>query len=76
MEINQVSCFLYYMFNAWSLSEAITIFGNNLGRHVYDQYQRRLGNTMIWYADLDTECRDKLVNRAVHCFDSHGKELV
>jgi hypothetical protein len=75
MKTNQVSSFLYYMFNAWSQSEAITIFGNNLGRHVYDQYQRNNGNIMIWYSDLDYDCRDLLVKRAVALYDSHGNEL-
>lgn len=72
---NQVSSFLYYMFNAWSLGEAITVFGNTLGHHVYDKYIRYQGNIMVWYSELDSECRDKIVKRAIHCFDSQGNSL-
>lgn len=49
-------------------TESKQVFGDSLGLHIYNKW---LGKheyshdvTMSWYADLDTECRQKLVDRA------------
>ena len=64
---NQVSNFTYYIFNSWSESEAIRIYGNSLGRHIWKKYvdyqERHLGE-LRFYAELDNVCRQKLVDRA------------
>lgn len=51
------------MFNVWSLNEAIDIFGDNLGRHIFGKFTDR-DDTLRFYAELDNECRALLVARA------------
>ena len=54
---------MYYMFNVWCLDEAIKIFGDNLGRHIFGKFIDR-DDTLRFYSELDNECRAKIVERA------------
>lgn len=65
---NEVTNFMYYMFNRWNMDEALYVFGNNLGRHIWEKYisciQQHNGDKLLFYANLDSTCRNKLVERA------------
>ena len=68
MEHNEVTNFMYYMYNKWSKDEAIRLFGNNLGNHIFGKWVWKGENThdqtMSFYSELDSSCRQKLVDRA------------
>ena len=64
---NEVTNFMYYVFNDWNKEEAELLFGQNLGQHIYGKWvycrERRLGD-LWWYSELDNDCRQKIVDRA------------
>ncbi len=62
--MNEVTNFMYYMFNKWTIVEAKYIFGESLGEHIYSKYINALPNILAWYAELDKTCKQKLVDRA------------
>ena len=67
-----VDYFMYYIFNRWCHSEAIAIYGENLGNHIFDKWKElmeRGGEQLVWYANLDTTCRRKLVERALEYYN-------
>ena len=68
MNNNEVTNFMFYLFNRWSKEEAIRLYGNNLGNHIFNKWveKHEYSNdiTMSWYSDLDNECRRKIVDRA------------
>ena len=66
-----VDSFMLYIFNKWSFEESKLVFGDNLGRHIYNKwcdYRNNRGDQLEWYANLDETCRNKLVARAIECY--------
>ena len=65
-ERNEVTNFLYYIYNRWNADEAKNVFGDNLGEHIYNKFQsyNNESGALYWYSELDKECRQKLVDRA------------
>jgi hypothetical protein len=65
---NEVTNFMYYMFNRWSLAESRYIYGASLGEHIWEKWNEvaRFGNgdQLCFYASLDNDCKQKLVDRA------------
>lgn len=61
--MNEVTNFMWYMFNKWTPYEAQTVFGENLGLHIYNKWVESK-NTLYWYANLDNKCRQMVVDRA------------
>ena len=73
---NIVSSFMYYMWNAWSKEECLKVFGNHMGEHFWSKWEsawNRLGGpwgaTESLYADMGTEYRKKLVDRACELYN-------
>ena len=63
--MNEVTNFMYYMFNKWCYDECIKLFGQNLGSHIWKKYEdNESSDKLYWYASLDNKCRQKLVDRA------------
>lgn len=66
--MKSVRNYMWYMYNKWNHQEAIRIFGENLGNHIFDKWVSYAENvrdyTMMFFADLDNECRTKIVERA------------
>lgn len=65
--MNEVTNFMLYMYNRWSQSEAINVFGGSLGLHIWNKWIkcREDGvDILYWYSELDNVCREKLVSRA------------
>lgn len=69
--MKEVNNFMYYMFNRWCKHEAIVIYGKELGEHIFAKYlkymEKGLGE-LRFYAELDNECRSKLVKRALQVY--------
>lgn len=64
---NEVTNFMLYMYNRWSAEEARTLFGRDLGSHIYGKWLDAFtmnDRTMFWYSNLDSNCRQKIVDRA------------
>lgn len=65
---NEVTNFMFYMYNKWSLDESVRMFGKDLGVHIYKAFTTKKSYSydynLSWYADLDKECRQKIVDRA------------
>lgn len=62
---NEVENFMLYMFNKWCIGEAKKVFGNNLGEHIFSKWEDYgAGRELLWYSELDTRCRQRLVDRA------------
>lgn len=58
------------MWNAWGYDECLSLFGEGLGPHIWDKYARYLQESWIGapaalYADLDSDCRRRIAERAV-----------
>lgn len=67
-----VTKFMYYVFNEWDKEEAIRLYGENLGRHIYGKWlwcREHNGDQLGWYAELDQVCRAKLVERAIEVYN-------
>lgn len=64
---------MYYMFNRWCRDEAVKIYGTNLGNHVWQKWVDVVrfgdGDQLRFYANLDNECRRKLIDRANEIYD-------
>ena len=60
--------FMWYMYNKWNRQEAIYVFGENLGNHLYNKWMRYYENVrdynLTFFAEIDNECRTKIVQRA------------
>lgn len=61
--MNEVTNFMLYMYNRWNVYEANKVFGDSLGKHIWGKWLERT-DSLIWYSELDNECRQKLVDRA------------
>jgi hypothetical protein len=49
------------------MEESKKVFGENLGKHIFEKwvwYRQNGGDQLVWYANLDSACRRKLVDRA------------
>ena len=61
---NEVTNFMYYMYNMWSESECAHVF-KELASHIWGKYlQYNKIDILYWYSQLDSECKQKLVDRA------------
>ena len=71
-----LDCYLYYMWNAWSYGDCISIFGETLGSHIWNKWVRECersggkGAPASFYAKLDKETRIKIVERAMTYYNS------
>ena len=64
MKNNEVTNFMFYIYNKWSINEAHLLFGKNLGDHIFGKWIEHRGDQLYWYAELDEGCRQKIVDRA------------
>jgi len=71
---NEVTNFMYYMYNRWCIKEAQFLFGESLGNHIYAKWTEKrecsIDQNLSWYADLDRYCRQKLVDRANELYNN------
>lgn len=76
-EQNDITSFFYYMWNSWCEQEARIVFSDSCGgyKHYWnkwcyyvEEYGVRSAVDML-YGDLDKGNRDKLVARALQCYD-------
>lgn len=65
MAANEVTNFMFYMYNVWNKQEAVRLFGEYLGEHIYNKWLT-IGRDkdLLFYSQLDSANRQKLVNRA------------
>lgn len=61
--MNEVTNFMLYVYNKWDPCEAENLFGESLGEHIFEKWIKRI-DALLWYSELDNECRQKLVDRA------------
>ena len=57
--MNEVTAFMFYMYNKWSIEESIKVFGQNLGEHIYRKWQQAWedehDSNLCFYSQLDEE---------------------
>lgn len=79
---NDVTSFFYYMWNKWCESEAKIVFADSCGgwKHYWNkwcyfcnEYGCRSAVDML-YGELDEGNRNKLVARALECFDGMSEK--
>ena len=79
---NDVTSFFFYMWNKWCESEAKIVFADSCGgyKHYWNkwvyfcnEYGCRAAVDML-YGELDEGNRDKLVARALECFDGMSEK--
>lgn len=67
-----VTYYMWYMYNRWCQSEAVYLFGENLGKHIWKKYVYLRNTTenffLELYAHMDEECKQKLVERAIEIY--------
>lgn len=74
---NDVTSFMFYMWNRWCKEECMKVFGDgHIGEHIWskwcgacDKMGSSRGAAEIFYAELSTGNRDKLVRRATECYE-------
>ena len=62
-KMNEVTNFMYYVYNRWNEYEAEKLFGKDLSSHIWEKFLNQ-HDKLKFYADLDKTCRQKLVDRA------------
>lgn len=68
---SELECFLYYMWNAFNYDKCIQIFGEYLGNHIINKWVGYIeqcgaeGAPALLYANIDDDCRKKLVEAAI-----------
>lgn len=80
---NDVTSFFFYMWNAWGEDECKLVFKDSCGgyKHYWNKwcyYCKEYGHRAAvdcLFADLDGGNRDKLVARALQCFDGNKAKL-
>lgn len=73
---NDVTSFMFYMWNAWSQKECDLVFKED-GNYMWNKWQDcRCGNISEFYSLLDTENRDKLVSRALILYNGYEKKKI
>lgn len=74
---NQVTAFMLYMYNAWNDKEAVNLFGNDLGMHLYNKWahyrEKGLGD-LFWYSELDGTRRKEIIQRAINLYGDEAQE--
>lgn len=74
---NDVTSFFYYMWNSWCEYEAMLVFSDSCGgyKHYWNKwvyYCEKYGHRAavdLLYGDLSEDNRNKLVARALECYD-------
>ena len=70
---NFFTYFAWYMFNKWSEYEAIHFFFYDLGMHISAKWVEVKtygdGDQLRFYCNIDTVCRNKLVQRALDIYN-------
>ena len=60
--------FMWYMYNKWCYDESVHVFGEILGKHIFDKWVWYIENmqdyTLRFFAELDEDCKTKIVERA------------
>ena len=70
---NDVSSFFYYMWNSWNKNECDEVF-DEMSDYIWDEWAINCHyNIDDFYASIDKECQDKLVNRAISMYDGMNK---
>lgn len=64
---NVVTYFMWYVYNKWSIEESERLFGN-MGEHIYEKFLSHGRDGLAWYASLDNDCRQRLVDRAIEIY--------
>lgn len=67
---NVVTYFMWYIYNKYNEEESERLFGN-MGGYIFRKLIEHGGRScgLSWYADLDKECRQRLVDRAIELYD-------
>jgi hypothetical protein len=78
--VNIVSCFFIYMWNRWCEEECKLVFSWNY-RHFWDKWcyhceRHRWGAAEGFYAELSEDNRERLVVRALECYDKNLKNIM
>jgi len=67
MKNNEVTNFMLYIYNKWCIEESVLVFGENLGKHIFEKWVQAIvtsDRSLYWYSNLDNTCRRKIVDRA------------
>lgn len=66
--MKEIMNLVYYLCNQWSLDECRKMFGNELGRHVWERWNDVVrfgcGDQVYWFMNLDKGTRQRIVDRA------------
>lgn len=66
--MNEVTNFMYWCYNKLNEQELIAVFGQNLGKHLFQKWAAFKCDSLRWYADLDRASKQKVVDRANHFY--------
>ena len=78
---NQVTAFMFYMWNAWCESECRLVWKDGNWKHFWDKWcgickaYGTYGAAERFYAELSHGNRNLLVQRAVECFEGDEPKL-
>lgn len=72
---SELDCYLYFMWNEWSLEIAVEIFGESLGNHLWGKWDNMCWNCDFdgapakFYSNLDSDNRRVLVEYAISYYN-------
>lgn len=66
--LNIIKCFTYYIYNKLNAEEFDILFGPFLAAHIHDKFITN-PDKLSWFANLDTECKKIILNRALEIYD-------
>ena len=75
MRQNETLSYMIYMANKWSPNEAKRVFGEDLGKHVWDKYEEYCESSGMYGAyarlvfELSNDNLDLLLRRACELYD-------
>lgn len=68
---SELDCYLYYMWNVWSRSISIGIFGEMRGAHLWEKWEIACescgadGAPALFYSMLDSNARREIVEKSI-----------
>lgn len=69
---NETLSVAIYLYNRWNINESIELFGEWMGKHIYDKWTSLDGDMLRFICELDEDCYNKLIGRACSIYNGRN----
>lgn len=72
---SELDCYLYFMWNHWSMGVCVQLFGESLGKHIWSKWVSACedcgagGAPALFYSTLDVDTRRTIVERSFNHYN-------